>query len=437
MKDIPELLSPEVRADPQSLYRVLRAEHPVHYDASVDAYLITRYDDVARGYKDAAFTTDNYARQLEPVHGRTILQYGGREHSKKRAIISPHLRGPGLAHWEPVIVRHAARIVTEVVSTAVDRLTDSLAERPDGDADLIADFSNQLPAYVIAEMLGLPEQDLPIFYSWYTSVIAFLSNLEGDPEVHAQGERTRQELTEYMLPMIAARRADPRDDMISALCLAEADGERMSDEEIRAYISLLLTAGAETTDKAFGSLMRYLLEDRRRFVEVRDDRSLVPMAIAETLRMCPPSQMNGRHVVEDVEIDGTTVPAGSDVFLVIASANHDESHFVHADDYDLHRPDLDGAKAFSGGAGHFGFGSGRHFCAGALLAKVELELATELFLDRFPDLEMVAGTHIVERGVKMRSPESLPVRLGLTSIDGQVGGSVNESVDGSVDGLTS
>lgn len=408
MSRFPALLSPEVERDPQQLYRRLRADAPVHWDESVNAYLISRYADVAQIYKDGRFSTENYAWQLEPVHGRTILQYDGREHARKRAIISPYLRGPGLAQWEPIIVRHAATIIGAIVERSVAELTG----RWEGgrDVDVVGEFSNLLPAYVIADMLGLPARDLPRFHGWYTSIIAFLSNLGNDPAIRVRGEQTRVELTEYLLPFIAERRADPGDDMISALCHAEADGERMSDEEIKSYVSLLLTAGAETTDKAFGSMMWHLLERPDRYDEVVADPELITAAIAETLRVSPPSQMNGRTATEDVEIAGTTIPAGSLVFLLIASANRDESCFADADTFDMHRQDNPAAKAFAGAAHHFGFGSGRHFCAGALLAKTELETAGRMFVERFPAMRLADGFVVRERGIKMRAPDALLVR---------------------------
>jgi pulcherriminic acid synthase len=161
-------------------------------------------------------------------------------------------------------------------------------------------------------------------------------------------------------------------------------------------------------------MMRHLLEVPERYDELVANPELATAAIAETLRMSPPSQMNGRVATEDVEVAGTVIPARSLVFLLIASANRDDSRFADADQFDLHRSDNEPSKAFAGGAHHFGFGSGRHFCAGALLAKTELEISTAMYVERFPKMRLATGFVACERGIKMRAPESVLVRVGST-----------------------
>lgn len=406
---LPELLSPEVAADPHAFYRRLRAEAPVHFDRSVNAVLVSRYADVAHVYRDPVFTTKAYEWQLEPVHGRTILQLDGTEHAKRRALVTPFFRGKGLDGWLAMMARNAAAVVDETVT----RVAADLVEPLDGrrEADLVRDFAHYFPVYVIADILGFDKSDHAMFHRWYTAVITVISNIGRDPDVFASAAKTRAEIAAFVRPIVLARRADPGPDLLSLLATAEVDGEHLSDEEVVAYVSLLLTAGAETTDKTFASLFRNLLADPTQIGAVRQDRSLVTHAIAETLRFSPPSQINTRETAADVEIAGTPIPKGSTVMVLIGSANRDADRFTRPDTYDLRRTDLNVTKAFSGAADHLAFGAGRHFCLGALLAKAELTIGVDLFLDRFPDLALVDPSAATDVGVKMRGPTSVRVRL--------------------------
>lgn len=270
---IPDILSAEFAADPYSAYRVMREEEPLIWHEATRSYLLSRYDDVERVFKDkkAEFTTDNYNWQLEPVHGRTILQLSGREHAVRRALVAPAFRGGDLQRkFLPVIERNSRELIA--------------AFRHSGSADIVGDYATRLPVDVIADMLGLDKTDHSRFDGWYTAVIAFLGNLSGDPEVTAAGERTRVEFAEYLIPVIRERRENPGDDLLSSLCAAEVDGVRMSDEDIKAFCSLLLAAGGETTDKAIASILANLLTHPDQLAAVREDRGLIAAAFAETLR---------------------------------------------------------------------------------------------------------------------------------------------------------
>jgi pulcherriminic acid synthase len=406
---LPNLLSAEVVKDPYAFYRRLRDERPLHYDPSIDSYLVSRHEDVARGYKNPTLTTKNYEWQLEPVFGRGLLQMDGREHARKRALVSPHFRGKGVDKWHEVIARNCARLVGEIVERNVDTLTGEL--RPGMRIDLCSQFANHLPIAVIADVLGLPSKDHERFFGWYTAMIGFLSNLGNDPAVADRGVRAKAEFDEYIAPVIRDRRVEPGDDLVSAMCTVEVDGEVLDDTEVRTHVTQLLVAGAETTDKTIGNLFSHLLSHPEQLAAVREDRSLVLSAIAETLRYTPPSQMNARVTDDDVMIADEQVAAGSTVTLVIASANRDERRFAGPNVFDIFRSDLNPERAFSGGADHFAFGSGRHFCLGAILARAELELSVNMLLDRFPGMRLADGFVPTETGLKMRAVPELQVTL--------------------------
>ncbi|WP_439675131.1 cytochrome P450 [Embleya sp. MST-111070] len=400
--DVPDILSPEFAADPYPLYRSMRDEHPLLWHEGMQSWVISRYADLERAFKEPVFTTDNYDWQLEPVHGRTILQMSGREHAVRRALVAPAFRGNTLQEtFMPVIERNARQLV------------DTFRAR--GSVDLVPEFAQRFPVNVIADMLGLDQADHERFQGWYTSVIAFLGNLSQDPGVAAAGLRTRDEFAAYMLPLIAERRANPGEDLLSTLCLAEIDGTRMSDEDIKAFCSLLLAAGGETTDKAIASLFKNLLEHPDQLAAVRADRSLIPRAFAETLRYSPPVHMIMRQPAEDVELAGGVVPAGSTLTCLIGAANRDDRRYAHPDRFDIFREDLTAKTAFSAAADHLSFALGRHFCVGALLAVAEVEVGTNQLLDAMPDLAFAPGFAPVEKGVFTRGPVALPVTFTPTA----------------------
>ena len=394
----PDILSPEFAADPYAAYRTMREQFPLIWHEGMQSYLVSRYEDVERAFKEPVFTSDNYDWQLEPVHGRTILQLKGREHSVRRALVAPAFRGKELQEkFLPVIERNARELID--------------AFRADGSADLVSQFATWFPINVIVDMLGLPREDHARFHAWYTSVIGFLGNLSQDPEVTASGLRTRQELAAYMIPVIQERRAHPGDDLLSTLCTAEIDGTTMSDEDIKAFVSLLLAAGGETTDKAIAGVFRNLLANPEQLAAVRADRGLIPAAFAETLRFTPPVHMIMRQPSADVVLSGGTVQAGKTVTCLIAAANRDGDRYAEPDTFNLFRDDLTTDNAFSAAADHLAFALGRHFCVGALLAKSEIEVGVNQLLDALPDLAPADGVIPDEQGVFTRGPGSLRVRF--------------------------
>ena len=394
----PDILSEAFAADPYASYRTMREQFPLIWHEGMQSYVISRYEDVEKAFKDPVFTSDNYDWQIEPVHGRTILQMGGREHAVRRALVAPAFRGKELQEkFLPVIERNAAELI--------DGFRDA------GEADLVSQFATWFPINVIVDMLGLPREDHARFHAWYTSVIGFLGNLTQDPEVTAAGLRTREELAAYMIPVIQQRRANPGDDLLSTLCTAEIDGTTMSDEDIKSFVSLLLAAGGETTDKAIAGVFRNLLAHPEQLAAVRADRGLIPAAFAETLRFPPPVHMIMRQPSADVVLSGGTVAAGKTVTCLIASANRDGERYAEPDRFNIFREDLSTANAFSAAADHLAFALGRHFCVGALLAKSEIEVGVNQLLDALPELAPADGVIPDEQGLFTRGPGSLRVRF--------------------------
>ncbi|MFR9805079.1 cytochrome P450 [Pseudonocardia sp. RS010] len=394
----PQVTSPEFVEDPHKYYRIMRDHYPVLRDEASGYYFVSRFEDVARVYKDSeAFSNENYGFQMEPVIGRTVIQMSGREHTINRKLITPALRGNYLEELFPEVDQIARDMVAQFPES--------------GTVDLIEDFTKWFPINVIVKMLDLPKDGLPKFHDWYSSLMAFLANLTNDPEIHEWGMRTQRDYPAYILPIIAERRANPGDDLISRLTQVEIEGEVMSDERIKALIGLLLIAGGETTDKAIASTIKHLMENPDQLEAVRNDRSLVQAAIVENLRYHPPVQIILRTATADVEVSGEVIPAGSVVGVVNGAANRDERRFADPDKFDIFRTDISTQNAFLGSADHIAFALGRHFCIGSLLAKREAETAINLVLDRFPTLEYADGFEPKDVGLFTRGPDKLVVKL--------------------------
>ena len=391
----PDILSPEFSENPFPVLELMRNEYPVYFHEAMNSYMISRYEDVERAFKDPAFNSNNYEWQLEPVHGPTILQMEGRDHSRHRNLVTPAFRGADLREkFAPVIERNSAELIE--------------AWRADGRVDFVQQYTTRFPINVIVDMLGLPKSDHDRFHAWYSSIMAFLSNLIGDPDVMAAGIRTRDELQEYMLPIIAERRSSPGEDLLATLCQAEIDGERLSDIEVKAFVSLLLTAGGETTDKSMANMFWRLIEHPEQMEAVRADRSLIRNAFAEMLRHTPPVQMIMRETATDVEMSGGTIPAGATVTCLLAGANRDPRKYDDPDRFDIFREDLDMEKAFTAAANHTSFAFGRHFCVGAILALTEVETGTNQLLDAMEHIDFVDGPP-TPVGVFTRSPVHMPL----------------------------
>jgi cytochrome P450 len=215
-----------------------------------------------------------------------------------------------------------------------------------------------------------------------------------------RGLAASEALREYFVPILADRRQEPREDLISGLAQAEIDGERLSDEEIFSFLRLLLPAGVETTYRSLGNLLLGLLSNPDQLDAVRADRSLIPQAIEEAIRWEPPLLTITRVATRDTELGGVSIPAGSAVMPVLGAANRQEDRYPDPDRFDIFRQPR----------AHIGFGHGVHVCLGMHLARLEMRVALNLLFDRLPNLRLDPdGNDPHIRGQVFRSPTSIPV----------------------------
>ena len=262
-----------------------------------------------------------------------------------------------------------ARWETELVGPLVDRMVDEFADG--GSADLVRQLLFPFPVRVIAALLGLPEEDLPEFHRLAVELIGVTVNWDRAVESSAK-------LREYFSGIVAERRLHPADDMISVLVSAEQDGQHLDDEEIYAFLRLLLPAGAETTYRSSSNLLYGLLTHRDQFDALVADRSLMPRAIEEGIRWEPPLLIIIRSATRDIEVDGVMIPAGASVVCNLGSANHDRTRWDEPETFDIFRERHP----------HIGFAHGSHMCLGMHLARMETQVALSVLFDRLPGLRL-------------------------------------------------
>ncbi|MCU1461578.1 MAG: cytochrome [Acidimicrobiales bacterium] len=346
-----------------------------------DTYTVYSHELVQRVLLDnETFSSSGYAEIMGVLMGHTILEMDEPEHRHHRGLVAQAFREKTLARWEADLVR-----------ATVDELVDNFAGA--GHAELVRQFTFPFPVRVIARILGLPKEDYVKFQRWSIELISVTANWE-------RALASSNALRDYFKPIVDQRRSDPSDDLISDLAQAELDGNTLDDEEIFAFLRLLLPAGVETTYRSTGNFLYALLTHPEQMEALRADRSLMKQAIEETLRWEPPLLFITRTAARDVELGGVAVKAGSQMGVSLGAANRDESRYRDPDTFDIFRDP----------GQHISFGFGPHLCLGMHLARMEMRVAADALLDRLPNLRLdPAGDDPHIHGMIFRSPNRLPV----------------------------
>jgi unspecific monooxygenase len=270
-----------------------------------------------------------------------------------------------------------------------------------GPVDLIQAFAYPLPVRVICNLLGIPEADEAVFTGWSRGIARSLDpTVLRSPAIDAAIEQARSELRAYLGELLEARRKNPGDDLLSGLALVEADGDRISSGEVLSLAVLLLVAGHETTVNLIGNGVLALLRAPEQLALLQRSPDLVGAAVDELLRFDGPVQITQRIATEDMEVVGCQVRRGDEILLVLGAANRDPAVFAEPYRLDVTR---DARR-------HVGFGGGIHHCLGAVLARMETQIALAALLDRFGRIEL-AGTPVRRPTFTLRGLESLPVTL--------------------------
>lgn len=343
-------------------------------------YSAVSFDAVNTVFRDGrTFSSKPYDKTIGLFMGPTILAMEGKKHRDHRNLVSAAFKSKALARWEPTIVR-------PICNALIDEFIDT------GEADLVRQFTFEFPTRVIARLLGLPAEDLPMFRRRAVQLISYHVDYEGAFEASAA-------LKDYFLEQIEQRKSKPTEDVIGDLVTAEVEGERLSDEAIYSFLRLLLPAGLETTYRSSGNLLYLLLTHPDQFAAVQADRELLPQAIEEGLRFETPLTTVQRFTTEDTELERVQIPARSVIGVCIGAANRDERRWERAEEFDIFRKHVP----------HISFAAGEHTCLGLHLARLETRVALECLLNRLTDVTLLTDDDPHIHGQPFRSPTALPV----------------------------
>lgn len=405
-----EFDSPGFQQNPFPLYKRLRDHHPLFRDRFHNRWIISRYDDVNAAFQDnesfdrALYKVDGpYVFGSTHVFGPNILEYGNSDrHRWLRNVIAGQFVGQGLVSFIPFIEKIAAELLEDCMG--------------DGEIELVSRFSNQFPIRVISNILGLPRDDEERFVGWYQALIA---GLGFGGEHLARGISARNEMWAYLEPIVDERLRNPGDDLLSKIATAELDGQRMSMDEVKGFIALLLAAGGDTTDKAIANMWYHMLYTRPdQFEDVKKDPSLWENVFAEMMRYDAVVHVQSRFTTREVQMHGRVIPERALVLLLLGSGNRDERVFANPDTFDIHRTDMHlgrenrSARYKDKLPGHLGFGVGQHFCMGYAMARQEAVIACTRMMEmmknpraKFAEHEGITSPNIDSGG--FRSPREL------------------------------
>jgi cytochrome P450 len=359
-----------------------RARGQVHFDDTQQCWHVLGHPEAGAVLSDpAVFSSD--LTVLRPAQDDLALFQRGNfvqmdppQHRKLRTLVSQAFTPRVVADLEPRIAE----------------LTTQLLDEVDERFDLIDALAYPLPVIVIAEMLGVPASDRPLFRRW--ADVLFSQDVDPDQSLRSASEQavtavapTMREMNAYFLDHIRSRRAGPGRDLTSKLVQAEVDGERLADEEIIGFVGLLLLAGHVTTTATLGNSVVCFQDAPDAAAQVRADPGLLPAAIEEVLRVRTPFPRLARMTTADAELAGVTIPAGQVVIPWLTAANRDERVFAEPHRFDVHRTPNP----------HLSFGHGIHFCLGAPLARLEARVALRLLLERYRDVEVAADEAVEQR----------------------------------------
>ncbi len=383
---MPTLFSDDMRRHPYPLYDQLRVASPVLHVPAFRAWLVFDHDGVKRVLSDH----DAFSSGV-PGPPNWFIFFDPPLHTRLRALLSKAFTPRSVANLEPRI--------RELSRQLLDRVIEG------GEMDLAVDYAVPLPMWVIAEMLGIPAEDLPLYRRWSDEILKLSYSLfRGEEEARSVAEfrAATAEMRTYLPRLLAQRRAAPRDDLLTRLVEAEVDGERLAEEEILGFFQLLLVGGQETTANLINNAILCFLDHPEALERVRAAPELLPSAIEEVLRYRSPLQWLMRTPRRDVVMHGQTIPAGQLVLAVVGSANRDPRAFPDADRFDITRDPNP----------HLAFGHGTHFCLGAPLARLEARIALTDLLQRVKGFQLVSAEPWEPRkALNVHGPARLPLRF--------------------------
>jgi len=384
------------------LHHRLRAEDPVHWSHTLECWMLTRYADVLPGLGDVRLSANRMSVFMKALPEPMRIRHAtlGKHFSLFFANMDPpeHTRFRGIVSqsFTPKMVKSLAPRIQNIVNGLLDELASQ------GEMDAISDFAYPIPATVIAEMLGIPPADRLNFGQWSRDLTNFLgASTTTCQELADQAQRSLQRLTEYFRGLIDGRRSSPQQDLISSLIAAEEEGDLLNEEELVATCNFMLMAGHDTTTNLIGNSILALLNNPDELQKLKSDPGLIETAVEEFLRYESPLQRQTRVALDDFEIDGRCIRKGQTVLLLQGAANRDPEQFPEPDRLDIGRQDNK----------HVAFGAGIHFCLGALLARLEGQIAINTIVQRLSNIRLATDNPSWRQNFSFRGLKSLPVRF--------------------------
>jgi cytochrome P450 len=383
-----DLYSPVIDADPFPYYAELRAKHPCYWSDNAQLWILSRYDDIVEAARDWETFSSSQGNLIDELPGRAGATLGTTDpprHDRLRALSQAAF-----------LKRNLDRMIAPTLEIA-DRALDRIAEQ--NTFEFVNDFSSQITVGLLFRTMGLPDRDHGDIRRKVILAVSTDKSVKGRTQEHITAF---QEMADFLAAEVAARRANPTDDLITHLAEAEIDGDRLSEREVVLTTATFVMAGVESLSSFMSVFALNLCNypDARR--RVTADPALTAAAIEESLRFNTSAQRFKRTATRDVSLHGKTIRAGDKVVLAFGSANRDERKFPNPDVYDIDRRPL----------GHLGFGSGKHFCLGAQMARLVTEVAMRRFLERVPNYRLAADTIAWNSSSNFRSPTALPFVCG-------------------------
>ncbi|MFS1516552.1 cytochrome P450 [Bacillus sp. SCS-151] len=373
--------------EPFEWYKKMRKDHPIHLHTEYNYWDAFKYDDVSfilSNYK--YFSSARYQGQDNDPFGESILFIDPPRHKQMRDLVNKSFTPKAMQSWE----------------SKIERISNMLIEDLHGkhSFDLVNEFSMPLPVIIIANILGVPTEELHLFKEWSDNIVEGVSDTSEEAIKAAQEKyaSTINDLTSFFAEMINHKRNNFSDDIISILLQAEVDGKKLTQNELIGFCILLLVAGNETTTNLITNAVYCFLDDRTIFEQLKQNEQLLVPAIEEVLRYRSPVQAMERIVKQDIELHGQLLKAGDYVVAHIGSANRDETKFPQADQFLLDRSSNP----------HLAFGKGVHFCLGAPLARMEARIALTKLIRHFPEMNFADDMSI--------EPIISPVVYGLKKL---------------------